>query len=58
MEQEHKGKFVAIGPDGQTIFGKSMMEVFPKSVEKFGSGKFALARIGRDALGRWLTVTT
>ncbi len=54
LEKKHTGEFVAIGSDGQTILGDSTTDVMPKAVKKFGGGKFALARIGHDALGEWL----
>ena len=56
LEVEHKGEYAAMAHDGQVILGKSTIEAFPQAAEKFGTGKFALARSGYDALGRWLTI--
>jgi len=57
LEKEHTGKYAAIGPDGQVVFGVSTDEVLQKGVETFGSGNFGLFRIGHPALGKWLTLT-
>jgi len=55
LEEAHKGEYVAIGPEGQTIFGGSTAEVLQQAVEAFGSGNFGLFRVGHRALGRWVT---
>lgn len=54
LEQAHKGKYLAIGPKGQTILGKSDVEVLKKAIDTFGSGHFALKRVGQRTFGRWL----
>ena len=56
LEKEHTGKFVAIGPDGQTILGDDDAEVLRQAIERFGSGNFALTRVGYRTLGRWLAL--
>ena len=56
LEKTHKGEYVAIGPDGETILGKSAAEVLQKAIETFGSGNFALARVGHRTFGRWLNL--
>jgi hypothetical protein len=56
LEETHKGEHLAIGPDGQTILGKSTDEVLQKGVEAFGSGDFGLFRIGYPALEKWLSI--
>jgi hypothetical protein len=53
LEAHHRGEFVAIGDDGQTILGLDELEVSKQAIERFGSGRFALRRIGADAEGRW-----
>ena len=54
LEPDHSGQFVAIGPDGQTIVGPSAAEVLEHAIAKFGSGNFALNRVGHRTFGRWL----
>jgi hypothetical protein len=57
LEQAHQGEHLAIGPEGQTILGKSTDEALQKGVEAFGRGNFGLCRIGYPALGEWLSLT-
>ncbi len=56
LEEEYAGKFVAIGPDGQTILGDEDEEVLQEAIQKFGSGTFAFTRVGDRTLGRWLAL--
>ena len=55
LEKGHKGEYVAISPEGQTIVGPRAAEVLDQAVDAFGSGNFALKRVGYRAFGRWLT---
>ncbi len=57
LEKAHKGEFVAIGSDGQTILGSDDNEVFQSAIEAFGSGNFGLFRIGYPALEKWRSHT-
>ena len=54
LEQDHAGEYVAIGPDGQTIVGPIAADVLGQAIEVFGSGNFALRRVGHHTFGRWL----
>ena len=56
LEEEYSGKFVAIGPDGETILGDQDEEVLQEAIQKFGSGTFAFTRVGDRTLGRWLAL--
>lgn len=56
LEEAHKGEYVAIGPEGQIVLGEDDVEVLKKAIEAFGSGNFALARVGHLALERWLSL--
>ena len=58
LEKEFPSKFVAIGPDGQTILGDDDAKVLEEAIEKFGGGNFAFTRIGDRTLGRWLDLQT
>ena len=51
----HKGEYLAIGPDGRTILGKTDVEVLERAIKTFGSGNFGLKRIGHRAVGQWLS---
>ena len=54
LEGTHKGEYLAIGPEGQTIVGKRAGEVLQEAVATFGSRNFALLRIGHGTFGTWL----
>jgi hypothetical protein len=56
LEKNHRGEFVAISPQGETILGSHAADVLRRAVERFGSGNFALKRVGYRAFGRWLTI--
>jgi len=55
LEKDHSGEYVAIGSDGRTIVGADAAEVLRQAVDAFGSGRFALKRVGHRAFGQWLT---
>jgi hypothetical protein len=42
---EHRGKWIAIALDGETILGDSVSEVHWEACERFGSGGFSLRRL-------------
>ena len=56
LETDHKGEFIAISSDGQTILGDDMEIVAVEAFENFGSGNFVLTRIGHPADGTWPTI--
>jgi hypothetical protein len=58
FEAEHRGEFVAISDDGQTILGTDELKVAQQALRQFGSGAFALRRIGADAEIRWRRVAS
>ena len=53
LEAEHKGEFVAISDDGQVILGPDELTVATRAEEQFGTGTFAVRRIGADAESGW-----
>lgn len=57
LEENHKGEYLAIGFDGQTILGKHAGEVLKKAVQALGSGNFVLVRVGHLTYGRWLSLS-
>ena len=54
LEDTHKGEYLAVGPEGQTIIGKRAGEVLQEAVVTFGTGNFALLRVGHTTFGTWL----
>jgi hypothetical protein len=57
LERDHTGEYVAIGSDGQIVLGPVAAEVLRQAVETFGSGHFALKRVGHRTFGRWLAAS-
>ena len=56
FENDHKGEYLAISEDGQTILGDRMGEVLHRAVNIFGSDSFAMARVGYPTLAQWTNV--
>ena len=57
FEEQHKGEYLAVGPEGETILGKRAGEVLREAVESFGSRNFTLLRVGHTTFGRWLRLS-
>jgi hypothetical protein len=53
LEAEHKGKFVAIGLDGETLIGEERVKIILEAIKKFGRGNFAVRKIGYDYELKW-----
>ena len=53
LEAEHTGEYVAIGPNGEIILGKDDLDVGRKALDRFGSGNFALRKVGHPAVWKW-----
>lgn len=56
LEVAHRGEYVAIDRGGRVILGRRAGEVLQQAIQAFGSGNFALKRVGHTTFGRWLTV--
>ena len=54
LENDHRGQYVAISADGDTILDEDPDRVLSQAIEVFGSGNFALTRVGNKAFGQWL----
>jgi hypothetical protein len=52
LEDQHRGEYVAISPDGQTILGSSVGEVLREAKATFGPGNFVF-KIGEKSVGKW-----
>ena len=57
LEPEHTGEFVAIGADGQVFLGADELQMTKEACRRFGTGNFALRRIGCDYDGYCLCTT-
>ncbi len=53
LEATHRGQYVAIGRTGELVVGLNNIAVLDEALAKFGSGKFALRKIGERGLGHW-----
>ena len=53
LEQAHKGEYVAISKEGNTLLGIGLGELLRQAVDTFGSDNFAIAKIGHDAVETW-----
>lgn len=53
LETGHTGEFVAISFAGETILGSDELTLAVQAAKHFGSGNFALRRVGYDAEIRW-----
>ena len=54
FEASHKGQYLAISRDGQTILGDQSGEVLQQALEEFGRGKFGIFRVGHQVFAEWL----
>ena len=52
LEAQHRGEYLAVSPQGDTLIGPDLDELIDKAVEKLGSGNF-IFKIGDVAVGKW-----
>lgn len=57
LEAEHAGKFVAISLDGEILLGEHEGRLFRQALSVFGRNKFALSKVGEEAMDVWLHTT-
>lgn len=57
LEAEHAGKFVAISLDGEVLLGEHEGRLFRQALSAFGRNKFALSKVGEEAMDVWLHTT-
>jgi hypothetical protein len=50
LEADHKGEYVVIANNGNTIVGKSLTEVVTNALDAFGKGNFVF-KIGSRSIG-------
>src|SRR5439155_1385388 len=53
FEPAHKGEFLALSDDGGVLLGTDSTQVVHLAIEKFGSGRFSLRRIGHKVAFTW-----
>lgn len=53
LERDHKGEYVAIGPEGGVVLGNEDVPVIQEAILRFGSGNFAFRRVGVEM--KWRT---
>jgi hypothetical protein len=46
LEPDHTGEWIAIGDNGEWFLGKDRVDLSFEAFERFGSGNYALRRIG------------
>ena len=52
LEARHRGEYVAVSPQGQTVLAASVREAVDKAVEAFGPGSFVF-KVGERTVWRW-----
>lgn len=52
LEAEHRGKFIAVSPEGQTLLGDTMLDVAKRAQAQFGHGNFVF-KLGPRSVGKW-----
>ena len=52
LEGEHRGEYLAISPEGQTLLGPTLLEVVQKAGTAFGAGNFVF-KVGEKTVGKW-----
>jgi hypothetical protein len=52
LEANHRGEYLAVSPDGNTILGTTLYDVAEQAEATFGPGNF-LYKIGEKAVGKW-----
>lgn len=58
LEDDHVGEVVGMSPVGEAILGDNVGDAVRQAQDAFGSGNFAIARVGHDAVWKWLSLTT
>ena len=53
LEADHKGQYVAIGPEGDVILGHDDLDVTQQASARFGSGNYAFRRLGYTWEEKW-----
>ncbi len=52
LEAEHRGEYLAVSAQGDTVLGGSLRDVTEQATARFGPGNF-IYKIGERAVGKW-----
>jgi hypothetical protein len=52
LEKTHRGQYVAISADGETVLAPTVLEVAEKALDSFGPGSFVF-KVGEKTVWRW-----
>lgn len=53
LEEEHRGEYVAVSPDGEVVRAKTLSDVMKQAAQDLGSGNF-IFKVGEVVVGSWL----
>ncbi len=52
IENRHRGEYVGVSLDGDTVIGSTLIGVIQQSSARFGKGKSVVFRVGDKVVGR------
>ncbi len=53
LESKHKGKYVAVSPQGKTIFGSTVIDVLKRANVDLGKITPLVFKVGQKVVGKW-----
>jgi hypothetical protein len=53
LEETHKGKYIAISPNGNTLIGDVLIDLMEQAKVTLGPGNY-IFKIGERSVGKWL----
>ena len=53
FEHKHRDKYVAVSPEGKTIFGSTMINVLRQTKTSFGEITPLVFKVGQKVVGKW-----
>ena len=53
LEETHKGKYIAISPNGNTLLGDVLIDLMEQAKATLGPGNY-IFKIGERSVGKWL----
>lgn len=53
LEREHRGEYLAVSRDGQTLLAPSLLDAVERAADTFGPDNFVF-KVGEKAVGKWL----
>lgn len=52
LEDRHRGEYVGVSVDGETVSGPTLIDVVRQSARTFGKGRSVVFRVGDKVVGR------